>query len=314
MKRTAVRTFSLLVILSALLAACYWQDDVPTSSVGIKSDGGKLDSQCLPPGIYSDSGFYSDLIEVPVYALTFEVTDDSVATKDTQLVGVDVAVQVQRKGDCDSVRNLLTNWPALLKDDELQRVVTTQVSQGIKTAVRQFSLNGLLDDRNGMADLIRDDLDPVAAKFSVDVLNVSVKNIALDPEYEAKLQEKARVTVEIEIAQRNQDKVKAEQETARIVQEQRAETLAAQLIAEQAQTNVEVEIASREGKKIDAANKVYQTNEQAFELERLNRLAAIFGSKTQFYYLPVGTDPTLILNQAGGQVVPIPQAQPTAVP
>jgi len=305
MKRTAVRTFSLLVILASLLAACYWGDDVRTDQVGIKSDGGQL-KECLSPGIYSDSGLYTDLIEVPVNTLTFEVADPSVATKDTQIVGITVAVQARRKGDCDSVKNLLTNWTSLLNDDVLIQTISATTNEAIKTGTRALTLEQLLNDRNGLSDAIVAGLEVDTAKYNVEVINVSIKDVKLDPAYEAKLNEKANITADIDIAIRNQDKVKAEQETARIVQEQRAETLAAQLLAEQAQTNVEVEIAAREGKKIDAANTVYKTNEQAFELERIRQLRGLLSATDKVYFVPEGTDLTLFLSGLQGTAVPVP--------
>jgi hypothetical protein len=295
---------SLVLATALLMSGCFWNDDVPSSSVGIISDGGALRNQCLPPGVYSDGSFFAQLKEVPIGAITFEVADESVATADTQLVGITVAVQIQREGNCDAIRNILTNWPLLVDDKALEDTATSQVAQAIKVGARKFTLTQLLDDRTGLATGIQQDLQVVATKFSVSVLNVSIKDIKLDPTYEALLQQKAQIQVNIDIAHRRQDQVTAEQETARIEQEQRAQTLAAQLTAEQAQTSVQVEIARRQGEVTAAQNKVYSDNPQAFELARLQAMKDIVGKGT-VWFVPLGTDLSLILNQSGVPVVPL---------
>lgn len=300
-----ILVFVSTLFCALLMSGCFINDDVPSSSIGIVSDGGALRSSCLTPGIYSDWGWFAQLKEVPIGAITFEVTDESVATADTQLVGIAVAVQIQREADCDSIHNILTNWPTLVDDKTLESTATSQVAQAIKVGTRKFTLNQLLDDRTGLASGIQQDLQVVADKFSVKVLNVSIKDIKLDPTYEAKLEQKAQVTIDIEIAQRNQDKVAAEQATARIEQEQRKLTLEAQLLAEQAQTNVAVEIARRAGEATAAQYKVYLDNPAALELARLDRLQNILGSKSVVYFLPSGSDLSLILNQSGVPVIPV---------
>jgi hypothetical protein len=73
---------------------------------------------------------------------------------------------------------------------------------------------------------------------------------------------------------------------------------------EKAQTAVNVEIASRKGKEVAASYEVYQTNERAYELERLSRLQAIFGNKATMWFVPQGTDLTLLLNN-NANVVPV---------
>jgi hypothetical protein len=306
MKSVSRTLYPLLVAF--LLSACFWNDDVRTDQVGIVSDGGRLATNCLAPGIYSDAGFFTNLLEVPISTLTFEVSDTSVATQDTQIVGVTVAVQARRKSDCPSVQNLLTNWPSLLDDQVLITTVSATTSEAIKVGTRAMTLEQLLNDRNGLSTTIVDSLTPDAAKYSVEIINVSIKDIALDPAYEQKLRDKAAITVDIEIAQRQQALIETQAETDRIEQEQRNAVLAAQLTAEQAQTAIEVEVASREGEKIAAENQVYQDNERAYELARLNAWERILGDKATIYFVQPGMDFNLFLS---GTPMPVVQTQNT---
>ena len=77
-------------------------------------------------------------------------------------------------------------------------------------------------------------------------------------------------------------------------------------------------IASREGKAIAARNEIYLANLPAYELERLRLLKDILGDKAVLYFVPQGTDLTLLLSGAGGpNVVPLPQTvtvEPTDAP
>lgn len=292
------------VLAAFLLTACFWNDDVRTDQIGIVSDGGRLAANCLGPGIYSDAGFFTDLLEVPISTLTFEVSDSSVATKDTQIVGVTVAVQARRKSDCPSVQNFLTNWPGLLDDQVLIQTVSATTSEAIKVGTREMTLEQLLNDRNGLSTSIVNSLTPDAAKYSVEIVNVSIKDISLDPAYEQKLRDKAAITVDIEIAQRQQALIQTQAETDRIEQEQRNAVLAAQLVAEQAQTAIEVEIASREGEKIAAQNEVYQDNERAYELARLDAWERILGDKATIYFVQPGMDFNVFLSGTPMPVIP----------
>ncbi len=308
---------SLVALFAVFVSACYWNDDVKRDQYGVKMRAGKI-VECVGPGIYSDGEWFADLIEVSANTLSFEVNDPEVATQDSQLVGITVVVQARRKGDCESLKNLLTNWASLTDDANLSSVISATANEGMKVGTRQFTLTELLDDRNGLADTIRAALEDDAGKYSVDIINVTVKNVALDPEYAKILQEKALLTAQIETAQRQQDLIKQQASNDQLAQEQKALVLQQQLVAEQAQTAVQVEIASREGKSIAARNEIYLKNLPAYELERLRLLKDILGDKAVLYFVPQGTDLTLLLSGTGGpSVVPLPQTvevSPTVTP
>lgn len=315
--KTKLKAALLLLLMSMVTTACYTWDDIPESSMGIGSDGGRLDQECKTPGVYSDwSGAYKKLREVPTGSLTFEVTDNAVLTLDNQVLKtVQIAIQIRRKKDCESIKDILTNWPSLATDDEeLIRVTKTQVGQGLKQAINKVNLSQFLANRTGVGQGVKDDLVPFAAKFDVEVISVSINDFDLDDAYVAKLETKAQITVDIDIAKRNQDLAIAQQETARKVQEERNLTLIEQRKAEEAQTLVDVEIASREGKKIEAANSVYQTNEQAFELRRLELLKGLLSASDKIYFVPEGTDLTLFISGLQGTAVPVPQNSAPANP
>jgi len=142
-----------------------------------------------------------------------------------------------------------------------------------------------------------------AAKYSTGIVNVTVSNLALAAEYAKLMQDKALLTAEIDLEMRRQDLIRQKASNDKLEQDQRTTVLAQKLFAEQAQTAVDVEIASREGKKTAAANQVYIDNPAAYQLEQLRMYANIFGSKSVFYFLPEGTDLTMLYGTNG--VIPV---------
>lgn len=292
-----------LLLVSVLLVGCgYIGDVVGPSQMGVEIVAGEFKG-CKSPGIHTNWDIYADLNKVSMETLTFSVADAEVATSDNQLVGITITVQARRNGDCDSLKNLITNWPALLDNNNLQNTISATAYEGIKIGVRQFNLEGLLTDRNVLADTILAALEDDAGQYSVTIANVTVSNIALNTAYVEQLNLNAQYTAEIAGLKKEQEKNQIAADTAAAQQENQRRIYEAQLASEQAKTQVEVEIAEREGEKTAAAQQVYADNPQAYELEKLKRLAEIFGDKAVVYFLPEGTDLTMLFNP--GAVVPL---------
>lgn len=300
--------FVLLVLPVLLLSGCYINDDVATDQVGVRLNGGKI-VDVVGPGVYTSWGLFADLVEVSRATLTFSVSDPEVATSDNQLVGVAITIQAQRQASRQSIENLMTNWSHLRNDENLISVVSATAKEGIKNGTRGFTLTRLLDDRNGLADAIVNQIEQDANKYGVDVINVTIENIDLDDRYAATLQEKAQYTAEIDKEKRRQDLVAQTAETDRLEQEKRTAVLMAQLEKEKAQTAIDVEIARREGQKTAAANEVYKLNDQAYELQRIRELAKVIGTKATVWFIPQGTDLSLILNNQSQQVLPLAEEE-----
>lgn len=302
----ALKFVFIFMAVMIILTACYFNDDVAPEQVGVQMDRNRI-LNCVGPGVYTEWGYFEDLREVSANTVTFSVQDPEVATSDNQLVGVAITIQARRQtNDCDAIKTMITNWPGLLHDDQLISTMTATAREAIKNGTRGFTLSMLLNDRNGLANAIADQLKLDARKYSTDVVNVTIENIALDPAYAKALQEKAQYTAEIDKELRRQDLVRQMAETNRLEQEQLTEVLKAQKVREEAQTAIDVEIARREGLKVTESNKVYELNEQAFKLRSLELLAKIFGDKAVMWFIPEGTDLNLILDKIGTDIVPVP--------
>lgn len=280
----------LILLIAVLMTGCYVNADVATDQVGAQLDENAVKA-CVGAGVYSDWSFFSDLKTVSVATLTFEVTDPEVATKDNQLVGATITIQARRKGDCDSVKGILQNWSHLLDNAQLQDTIDAVAREGMKNGVRDFTLTELLDDRDKLAESIIAPLRTDAEKFYVEIINITVENIAIDPEYAQVLQATAKLKADEDYQKRRQALIEQQAQTDLFERQQQQLVLAEQLKVEEAKTAVEVEIAQRAGEIVAASNQVYIDNPQAFALEQLRLLEGILGEGT-VYFIPAGTDLT----------------------
>lgn len=297
-----IRYLIVLLILSTLLSACYINKEIKANEVGIQMKAGEIKG-CVGPGVHTDLGWFADLERLSSSTVKLTVADPEVATQDNQLVGVEITIQARRMTDCESARNIYTNWNSIISDQGLIETIDATAREGIKVGTRDFTLTELLDDRNGLAEKISSALVEDAGKYSVSIVNVIVNNIAIDPTYAEQLKEKALLTAQIETELRRQDLIKQTASNNILEQERRSAVLKEQLIAEQAETSVQLEIASRAGKKIAAENSVYLTNERAYNLEQLRLVKSIFGDKSTVYFIPEGTDLTMLWSP--DKVIPI---------
>jgi uncharacterized membrane protein YqiK len=308
MKAIYIRFFSLLAA-SLFMTGCYINEEVAANQVAVQLDEGRIVS-VVGAGVYTDMGFWSDLKVMGVDTLTFSVEDPEVLTSDNQPVGVKITIQARRKADKESVENIYTKWSSLTTDEVLVNTISATAREGMKNGTRGFTLTVLLNDRNKLADEIRKSLESDAAKYSVEIVNVTVENISISESYAAILSETANINAETDKEKRRQDLINQQAANQILEQEQRVKVANAQLLAEQAETGVQVEIAKRAGEIVAASNQVYVDNPQAFELRRLEMLSKILGDKSVIYYLP--SDATLTLLQNVGNITPVPS--PVAPP
>lgn len=298
-----IKLLSLCILAVMFLSGCYINDEVGTNQVGIQLDQNKI-VDIVDPGVYSDWGLWSDLKVVDVDTLTFSVEDPEVLTKDNQAVGVKITIQARRKNDDDSIENLLTKWSLLVNNDALIATISATAREGMKNGTRGYTLTELLDDRNGLADAIRTQLELDSAKYSVEIINVTVENIAPSVSYMEILSQTANLKAQTDQEKRRQDLINQQASNDILEQEQRVKVANAQVLAEQAETDVQVEIAKRAGEVVKASNQVYVDNPQAFELERLRLLKDVLGDKSVIYYLPSDAVLTLLQN-FGNQQSPV---------
>lgn len=283
---------SVLMVLSMFLQACYIGQDVQTNQVAVELEKNRI-VRVVDAGVYTSWGFYNEMKVMNVDTLTFGVEDPEVLTRDNQAVGVKITIQARRKNDEESVKNIFENWASTIDDNKLVEVISATAREGLKNGVRNYNLSELLNDRNGLGNSIGEQLSLDASKYSVEIINVTIENVSPSPDYMAILADKANITAETE-KELERQKLIEQQASNDILQAQKtAQVKMEQVEAERAITAVEVEIAKREGQVTAASQQVYTDNPQAFMLEQLRLLDAIFDGQT-VYYLPEGTDLTTV--------------------
>ncbi len=293
----------LVLIMSIFLSGCYFNNEVATNQVAVHLEKNKI-VEVVGPGVYTDFGFFADQKELDVDTLTFSVEDPEVLTKDNQAVGVKITIQARRKSDDGSVRNFFTNWSSLTNNDVLVGTISATAREGMKNGTREYSLPELLNDRNGLAATISKSLEDDAMKYSVQIVNVTIENIAPSKQYMDILSETANIKAQTDQEVRRQDLINQKAANDILQQQKDVQVANAQVLAEKAKTDVQVEIAERQNKIVEAQNAIYQTNAQAFELERMRLLQKILGDKAVIYYLP--SDAMLTLLQNVGNITPLP--------
>ena len=284
--------FVMLVLCTTLFCSCYYKNEVDTSEVGVEMADGVSISAVVGPGRYTNMKYYADLAVMDVSTKELTMQIDDVSTSDKQSVSLTVYAEFARKSDEASVRNLWKNYNAAArKDERLTEMVADLLSSPVNKVSTQYTIDEMLgiaeSDKNrstletDMARLLAASLEP----RGVSLVTLQVKNVAVDPQYQAKLQEKSTAAIEIELA------------------EQKAKQLEKQLEQEQAQTEIDLEKARRANLVAEEQAKVYKESEEAYELKRLELLKDMLGDSDKVYFIPEGTDITLFLgNQVDGPV------------
>lgn len=289
-KRIAL--FLMLVLATTLFCSCYYKKEVDTSEVGIMMDDGVSISSVVGPGRYSDLGWYSDLVAMDTSTKELSIVIEDVSTSDKQTVSITLYTEVARKSDEASVRNLWKNYNAAARyDEQLLKMVSDLHYSAVNKVSTQYTIDemlGIADSPKTRATLESDISKNLAAALEprgISLVITQVKNVGVDPDYQAKLQEKSTAAIEIELAA------------------QKAEQLEKQLEQEVAQTNIDLEKARRANLVAEEQAKVYKESDEAYELKRLELLKGMLGESDKVYFIPEGTDITLFLgNQVDGPV------------
>lgn len=275
---------AILVLATVFCCSCYYNAEIESNEVGIQMDDGVSVTSVVGAGRYTDLGWYADIVSMDISTKKIVLAIDDVSTSDKQTVGVEVLAEVNRKSDETSVRTLWKNYNAVARGDEH---LTALVQDLLRSPVNKVSTQMTVDEMLGVADsektraTMESDifgiLEPLLSNRGIALTAFQVMNISVDPQYQAKLQEKSTAAIEIELA------------------EQKAKQLEKQLEQEQAQTEIDLEKARRANLVAEEEAKVYETSKEAYELKRLELMKDMLGESDKVYFIPEGSDITLFL-------------------
>lgn len=291
------KVFLALVLVVSLFAmtGCYFQASIGASQVGIKMDDGVQISDVVGAGRYTNMSWYANIESMDISAKQISLEIQDVSTSDKQTVSVEVLAEVARKSDEESVRTLWKNYNAVAKSDEQLKILVQDL---LRSPVNKVSTQMTVDEMLGVDETstktratmetdIADILSPVLESRGLELLNFNVMNISVDPQYQAKLQEKSTAAIEIELA------------------EQKAKQLEKQLEQEKAQTEIDLEKARRANLVAEEEAKVFAESKEAYELKRLELMQGLLDESDKVYFIPEGADITLFLGD--GKALPAVQ-------
>lgn len=287
----------ILLIVVALFSTtgCYYNKKIGSNEVGLKMDDGVTISEVVGSGRYTNLGWYAGITPIDTSSKTAIWEDNDVWTSDKQVVGFTASITYARNSDEESVRKMWKEYNAAANDNvELSKLISSRIPRIVKQVSTQMTLDEMLgiadSDKNRttmqmeIEELLSAELDSCGVKL----IDFGVNNISVDPEYQAKMQEKSTAAIEIELA------------------EQRAEQLNKQLDQEKAQTEIDLEKARRQNLVAEENAKVYEVSEEAYELEKLRIMKEMLKETDKVYFIPEGSDISMFFNN-GNTGVPVIQ-------
>lgn len=283
----------ILTLAMVFCCSCYYKTEIESNEVGLKMDDGVSVTGVVGAGRYTDFGWYADIVSMDVSTKKIVMAIEDVSTSDKQTVGLEVLAEVSRKSDEESVRNLWKNYNSVAKnDDQLAALVQDLLRSPVNKVSTQMTVDEMLGvaesekTRSTMESDIFNLLSKLLSDRGIALTAFQVMNISVDPQYQAKLQEKSTAAIEIELA------------------EQKAKQLEKQLEQEHAQTEIDLEKARRANLVAEEEAKVYETSKEAYELKRLELMKDMLGDSDKVYFIPEGTDITLFLGSENPAVMP----------
>ena len=187
---------------------------VEEQEVGVKFRGGRI-TEVVGPGVYSDFGLFVRLERVSTQAVTFQVSDEELITKDKQRIGLVVSGDVFRPGLNN--RDLLrTGWAQYrdlyLNDDLVRGRVQDLAQQSMKVCIgdRTFDDNVVGTARDELRACIDAELNDLTGRLNLIVENLVVPDVILSPEVQVALDQIVQSRLSTEKAAQDELKAKAE--------------------------------------------------------------------------------------------------------
>lgn len=357
--RTIIYLFGGLVILAVLIAALsphfYFFKRVDPQEIGIKQRGGQI-VDIVGPGIYSDVGLFVRLDKYSTAGVQFTTEDPEVITADQQRLGVSVFGTAFRPGlgtDVAQLRQLWTRYQTVYTNDQaLMDTLDKLAYQAMKSCVgdKPFQDSVIGSDRDNLGACIDDKLNELGEPFGLTIANVTVPNVTLSPEVQAKLDAITQSRLDTEKAE--QDRLKAiaegaaqqaEQEAAIRVEQSKLQEQARQeitlaqlekekLIAEKAVIDAEKAndlLSAQRDLEINQAKAVAATELAKADLAKEIAMAELYSSNPNYYYYQMalanagaikdtdkliftteGSFPQLVFGEGLNPVVPVTPATP----
>lgn len=278
----------MFVLLSMMLSSCYWNKQIESNEVGLVLSDGVNVSSVNGPGRYSAGGWYSELQPIDTSIKTSEWQDTSLVTSDNQPIGLKLSISYRRSSNSDMIKGMFVNYrKEALSDDEFMKLVMSRLPDVAKNATAQRTLNTMLKERSSLANSIQTEFTDELKAIYGELVTVQILDIAIDPEYEAKLKQKAQVILDRDIAKES------------------VTTAEQNFLKTKAETEIQLELARRQNLINQEMAKTFELNSRYFELERLKLLSTIIGDNDKLIFVPAGSSLNIIESMSDEKIVPV---------
>lgn len=270
----------LIIIVLAIIAIAligslagqffYVLQTIEEQEVGVRFKGGRI-TEIVGPGVYSDFGLFVRLERVSTQAVTFEISDAELITRDKQRIGLVVTGDVFRPGlnERDLLREGWSQYRRIyLEDDLAQARVQDLARQAMKVCVgdRSFDDNVVGTARDELRACIDAELDELVQPLHLRVENLVVPDIILSPEVQVALDQIVQSRLATEKAAQDELKAKAESAAEQARQEGEIRVEQSRI---QEQTRQQITLAELEQQRLQAQLVIIEA-ERANDIARLD--------------------------------------------
>ena len=225
--------------------------------------------------------------------------EQNVASSDKQLYDISIQVDYSRKTSPDALKAMYGRIG--VSDTQLNSQLDGFISEALKTASTQFTLDEALSDRGGFSQRIRQylttspgdgQLAPVEQLY-INLDAVKVIDINVGEQYAKLLAEKANLEVQIETEEKRRQQIEAEQANNLFRAEQEAKVA---LTTEKGRTAAALEAASRESQVRTVQGKSFRDNPELLRLRERELMVEMLKSGNIWFVDP-NTNLTLLLDK-----------------
>ncbi len=211
-----IKHIVIFIILVIILTGTF--GSVPSGSIGVKTQFGKVKSNYIDAGIYTKIPLIESVKVIDVKNQKEESTS-SAASKDLQTVNSQVAVNYTLNPE------MVVNLYATVGMDYKVRVIDPVIQEAVKSVTAKFTAEELITKRELVSQEIKNHLSDKLSSSGINVENFSIINFDFSKSFNDAIE--AKVTAEQNaLASKNKlEQIKYEKEQAIVSAQGRAEAL-----------------------------------------------------------------------------------------
>jgi regulator of protease activity HflC (stomatin/prohibitin superfamily) len=228
-----------------------------------------------------------------------QLIKQNVASSDKQLYDIEIQVDYSRKTAPDALREMYGRLG--VNDEQLNTQLDGFISEALKAASTQFTLDQALSDRGAFSQRIRQYLTSSPGEGQVAPVDqlyinleaVKVIDINVGEQYAKLLAEKANLEVQIETETKRRQQIEAEQSNNLFRAEQEAKVA---LTTEKGRTAAALEAASRESQVRTVQGQSFRQNPELLRLRERELMVEMLKSGN-IWFIDPNTKLTLLLDK-----------------